>query len=285
MTDFLAITWDVNPVFARIGGLEIMWYGLCWMAALVGGALFFINFCKRERLSQLYADRIFWWGVLATVIGARLGHCFFYEPAYYWAHPLEIFNIRQGGLASHGAAVGLLLGLWGFSKDADGWFFAKVKPLFKLKLTVRPRMKLPYIWAIDRVMLPVTIGGAVVRLGNLINSEIYGRATDLPWGFVFVRAGETVPMHPTQIYEALCYVVTFVVLWFLYYKKDFGRKRPGMLFGVGLIGVFLTRFFIEFIKNPQIAAEQSMVLNIGQMLSIPFVLAGILLVLRTKTKN
>lgn len=262
MMNFLTVTWDVNPVFFKIGSFEIMWYGLCWMVAILAGALFFGNFIRREGLDPKFTDRIFWWGTLATIIGARLGHCFFYEPAYYFAHPLEILNIRQGGMASHGAAVGLLLGLWGFSRQS----------------------KLPYIWSLDRIMIPVTVGGAVVRLGNLINSEIYGRATDLPWGFIFTRTGETAAMHPTQIYEAVCYLATFAILLLLYYKKDMGRRRPGVLFGAGLIGVFLTRFFIEFIKNPQIAAEESMALNIGQILSIPFVVAGILMIVWPYTK-
>lgn len=253
----MMVTWDVNPVFLRLGNFEVMWYGLCWMLAIMGGAMFFVNFVKREKLNPKFADNIFWWGTIATIVGARLGHCFFYEPAYFLAHPIEILNIRQGGLASHGAAVGLLLGLWGFSRSA----------------------KLPYIWSLDRVVIPVTVGGALVRFGNLINSEIYGRVTDLPWGFVFVRAGETLPMHPTQIYEALCYLITFAVLMWMYYKRDLGRKRPGALFGVGLIGIFLTRFIIEFIKNPQVAAEETMAINIGQILSIPFILAGILIII------
>ncbi len=262
MINFLAVTWDVDPVFFRLGSFEVMWYGLCWMLAILGGALFYINFGKREGLSPKLADNIFWWGTIATILGARLGHCFFYEPAYYFSHPMEILNIRQGGMASHGAAVGLLLGLWGFARTN----------------------KLPYIWPLDRIMIPVTIGGAIVRIGNLINSEIYGHATDLSWGFIFTRAGESVPMHPTQIYEALCYLVTFAVLVFLYYKKDMGRKRPGVLFGVGLIGVFLTRFIIEFVKNPQIAAEETMAINIGQILSIPFVIAGVLMIVWPYTK-
>ena len=262
MVNFLAVTWDMSPVLFRIGNFEVMWYGLSWMLAILGGALFFINFVKREGIDPRFADRIFWWGTIATIVGARLGHCFFYEPAYYFTHPAEILNIRQGGMASHGAAIGLLLGLWGFSKQC----------------------KLPYIWSLDRVVIPVTVGGAIVRFGNLINSEIYGRATDLPWGFIFTRTGETVPMHPTQIYEALCYLVTFAILVFLYYKKNMGHKRPGALFGVGLIGIFLTRFLIEFIKNPQIAAEATMAINIGQILSIPFILAGILMVIWPYTK-
>ncbi len=262
MNNFLTVTWDVNPVLLKIGSFEVMWYGLCWVLALGIGMFYFDKFIRREKLNPDLTN-IFWWGAIATVVGARLGHCLFYDPVYYLTHPVELLYFRQGGMASHGAAVGLLLGLWGYAR----------------------RYKLPYIWPLDRVMIPVTVGGAIVRFGNLINSEIYGHATDLPWGFIFVRAGETVPKHPTQIYEALCYLVTFAVLVFLYYKKDMGRQRPGLLFGVGLIGVFLSRFLLEFIKNPQIAAEETMLLNMGQLLSIPFVVAGILIVVWPFTKH
>ena len=255
MMNFLAVTWDVDPVFLRIGGFEIMWYGLCWATALWLGWWFFGRFIARERLDP-DLNNILWWGVVATVVGARLGHCLFYDPVYYLTHPIEFLYFREGGMASHGAAIGILLGLWGYSR----------------------RYKLPMIWSLDRVMIPVTVGGAVVRFGNLINSEIYGHQTDLPWGFIFTRVGETVPKHPTQIYEALCYLATFAVVLHMYYKKDVARTRPGLMFGVGLIGIFLSRFLLEFIKNPQIAAEESMVLNMGQLLSIPFIVAGILMI-------
>ncbi len=261
MINFLAVTWDVDPVFFRIGNFEVMWYGLCWALAIGLGGYYFSHFIKREKLNP-DLNNIFWWGAIVTIVGARLGHCLFYDPVYYLTHPVELLYFRQGGMASHGAALGLLLGLWGFSRH----------------------YKLPFVWPLDRVMIPVTIGGAIVRFGNLINSEIYGHATDLPWGFIFVRAGETVPKHPTQIYEALCYLATFAVLVFLYYRKDMGNKRPGVLFGVGLIGVFLSRFLLEFIKNPQVAAEATMAINIGQILSIPFILAGILMVVWPYTK-
>lgn len=273
MINFLAVRWDVNPVFFKIGSFEVMWYGLAWMLAILIGALFFINFVKREGLNPKLADSIFWWGTLATIIGARLGHCFFYEPMHYLQHPLEILNIRQGGMASHGAAVGLLLGLYFFSR----------------------RNKLPYMWPLDRIMIPVTVGGAIVRLGNLVNSEIYGRPTELPWGFEFVRDADwhkaielggsgAMPVHPTQIYEALCYLATFGVLLLLYYKFNMTYRRPGMVFGVGLIGVFLARFFIEFIKNAQEPWETGMTLNMGQWLSIPFIIAGVLLIVWPYTK-
>jgi prolipoprotein diacylglyceryl transferase len=274
MTNFLAIRWDVNPVMIHIGSFEIMWYGLSWMLAISIGALFFANFVKREGLCPEIADSVFWWGALATIIGARLGHCLFYDPGYYLQHPLEILNIRQGGMASHGAALGMLIGLWCFAR----------------------RNKLPYIWPLDRLAIAGTVGGAIVRMGNLANSEIYGRPTDVPWGFEFVRdrqwsmpleaggSGE-LPVHPTQIYEALCYLLTFVVLVLLYYRWDAARKRPGLMFGVGLLGIFVSRFFIEFIKNPQVAREIGMTLDIGQWLSIPFIIAGVVMVVWPFTKH
>jgi prolipoprotein diacylglyceryl transferase len=238
-----------------------MWYGLCWVAAITIGVRFFSGFIRREKLNP-DLENIFWWGVVATMVGARLGHCLFYDPVHFLTHPWELLYTREGGMASHGAAIGLLIGLWGFSR----------------------RYKLPCIWSLDRVMIPVTLGGAVVRFGNLVNSEIYGHATDLPWGFIFVRAGETAPMHPTQIYEALCYLATFAVLLFLYYKRDMGVRRPGVIFGVGLIGVFLSRFLLEFIKNPQEDFEAAMTLNMGQLLSVPFIVAGILMLVWPYTK-
>ena len=169
-------------------------------------------------------------------------------------------------MASHGAAIGLLIGLWLFSR----------------------RNKLPYIWSLDRIMIPVGIGGAIVRLGNLFNSEIFGQATSLPWGFEFVRSHKWVaefapnPVHPTQIYEALCYLATFGILCWLYYKKDMARRCPGILFGIGLIGTFLTRFFIEFIKTEQEPFELGWTLDMGQWLSIPFILLGICMIWRAR---
>lgn len=262
----LIINWSFDPVFFSLGSLDIRYYGLMWALAILVGAKFFDHFCRREGLPSSVSESIFWYGTLATILGARLGHCLFYEPHHYLARPWAIITeIRDGGLASHGAAVGLLIGLWLFSR----------------------RNKLPYIWSLDRIMIPVAIGGAVVRLGNLFNSEIVGCPTTLPWGFRFLRNYPGLPLdavpvqHPTQIYEALCYLATFVVLCWLYYGRDFGRRRPGMLFGVGLIGIFLTRFFIEFVKEEQEAFEQGMLLDMGQLLSIPFILLGIYMIVRS----
>ncbi len=263
--NLLTVTWDFDPVFFRIFGLDIRYYGVMWMLAILLGALFFDRCCKREGLPPKVADSIFWYGTIATILGARLGHCLFYDTMEYLREPWTIITgFRDGGLASHGAAIGLLIGLWLFSR----------------------KNKLPYIWSLDRIMIPVGIGGALVRMGNLFNSEIFGTATTLPWGFEFVRSNkwlyEYAPaaVHPTQIYEAICYLVTFGVLAWLYYRKDMARRRPGVLFGIGLIGIFLTRFFIEFIKTEQSDFERGMSLYMGQWLSIPFIVLGVYMIWR-----
>lgn len=252
-------------MFFRVFGMDIRYYGLMWMLTILIGALFFDRFCKREGLPSKVSDSIFWYGTIATIVGARLGHCLFYDTMDYLRQPWTIITgFRDGGLASHGAAIGLLIGLWLFSR----------------------KNKLPYIWSLDRIMIPVGIGGALVRLGNLFNSEIFGTSTSLPWGFEFVRSNkwlyEFAPaaVHPTQIYEAICYLVTFALLCWLYFKKDTARRRPGILFGIGLIGVFLTRFFIEFIKTEQVAFEKGMLLDMGQWLSIPFIVLGVYMIWR-----
>lgn len=254
----LVVTWDVNPALFHLGSFEVRYYGVLWAVALGVSAYIFHHIMIREGLSEKTFDSVFWFGVISTVLGARLGHCLFYDPGYYLTHPVEILDIRQGGMASHGAAVGLLIGLWLFSR----------------------KNKLPYIWSLDRISIVVAISGVAVRLGNLMNSEIYGTVTSLPWGFIFVRDGETLPKHPTQIYEALCYLVLFVILLWMYYKKDLARRWPGVMFGFFLIILFGTRFLIEFIKNPQVDFEQNMVLNMGQLLSIPFIVAGVVILWR-----
>lgn len=261
MTLFSAITWNVDPTFFTLFGLDIRYYGVLWAVAFMLGIYYFTKFCKHEGLPDKLVDSMFWCATILAILGARLGHCLFYEPEVYLADPLRILNIREGGMASHGAAIGFLLGLT---------IFAIAN-------------KMPWWWGADRIMIPVAIGGAGVRIGNLMNSEIYGGPTDLPWGFIFQRAGETQPMHPTQIYEALCYILVFLILLWLYFKRDAGRKHPGLMFGVGLIGIFVARFIIEYIKNDQVGFEEGMRsaigMNMGQLLSIPFVVIGIVLVI------
>ncbi len=245
--------WDVDPAAFTLFGREVRYYGILWAAALATGLFIFSRIMKREGMGEKTLDSFFWNIAIWLIVGARLGHCLFYEPMEYLRDPIRILYIWEGGLASHGAALGILFGMWLFSR----------------------KNKLPYIWSFDRIGIVVTIGGAAIRLGNLMNSEIYGTPTDLPWGFIFARDGQTVPMHPTQLYEALAYLVLFGILWYMYFKKDIARRMPGVMSGVFLIGLFLARFLIEFVKNPQESFEESMTLNMGQWLSVPFILLGV----------
>lgn len=259
MVEQLSIVWDFNPVLVNIFGFEIRYYSLMWAAALLVGAWIFGYFCRKEGRSQELADSAFLYIALGTMIGARVGHCLFYEPEYYLLKPWAIVTeIRDGGLASHGATIGIILAIWLCSR----------------------RNRVPVMWMCDRLGVIAPISGALIRFGNLFNSEIIGCETALPWGFKFMRlhrgvAVEQVPAcHPTQLYEALCYIATFALLWFLYNKTG-AAKRRGLMFGVALIGIFVTRFFIEFVKVDQVAFEEGMTLNMGQWLSVPFIIIGI----------
>jgi prolipoprotein diacylglyceryl transferase len=213
-------------------------------------------------------DELLIYVAVGTVLGARLGHCFFYEPDYFLKHPIEILKIWKGGLASHGAAIGILLSLW---------------------LYIR-KHKLSFLWLIDRIVIVVALGGAFIRLGNLFNSEIYGLPTQLAWGFEFVRdklydstTGKllpTVARHPTQLYEALCYLLIFTFL-FVFYRRRHTKVRDGFIFGIFMILLFTARFLIEYVKNDQVAFEAGMKFNMGQLLSLPFILAGVAMVIWT----
>lgn len=246
------IDWNVNPEIFRIGNFAVRWYGLLFASAFFFGYLIMGRFFKREGIPIEVLDKLTIYMAVGTIIGARLGHCFFYEPSYYLSHPVEILMIWKGGLASHGAAIGIIIALYLFSRNT----------------------KKPFLWVIDRIVIVTALGGFFIRTGNLMNSEIYGTETSLPWGFVFIRNGEVVPKHPTQIYEALCYLVIFILLYLVYIRKE-GKVKSGLLFGLFLILVFTARFFIEFIKEDQVGFESGMALNMGQWLSIPFVLTGI----------
>ena len=251
-----AITWNVDPIFISIGGFEIAYYGILWASAFALGWFIFDKVVKREGLDPELTSSAFTYTIIATILGARLGHCLFYDPVHYLSNPVEMLYFRDGGMASHGASIGLLIGIWLYSR----------------------KWKTPYIWMLDRIGLVVTTGGALIRLGNLINSEIYGTETTLPWGFIFELKGETTAMHPTQIYEAIAYLVLFAILAHLYWRTKLSDKR-GMLFGIFLIGLFGARFILEYFKQVQVDFEQDMILNMGQILSIPFVVAGVILVI------
>lgn len=260
MLDF--ITWNVNPT-ALSWPVDIRWYGLMFAIGFWIGFNIVARMFKREGAPESWLGILLIWVAAGTVIGARLGHVFFYEWDYYSQHPLKILATWEGGLASHGGAIGVIIAVILFSV-----FTTKRNPL----------------WTFDRLVVAIALVGGLIRIGNLMNSEIFGHATNLPWGFMFVRSREWhmlyegQAVHPTQIYEALCYFGLFALLMWMYWKKNCG-ERPGLIFGTFLIGIFLPRFCIEFIKNPQVAFEQDMVLNMGQLLSIPFVLLGTALVI------
>ena len=257
------ITWDISPIIFDLGILQIRWYGLFFALAFYLGYLILEKqVFKREGLPIGLLDQLATFVVIGTVIGARLGHVFFYEPASYLKDPISILKIWEGGLASHGAAIGILLALW---------------------LFVRKSGK-SYLWTLDRVVIVVALGGFFIRMGNIMNSEIYGHFTSLPWGFIFLRDGETEPRHPTQIYEALTYLLLFFGL-LLYYRKNYKIMKEGTIFGVFMIILFGVRFLIEFVKEPQVTFEQTMALNMGQLLSIPFILAGVLLLFYVNRKK
>jgi len=267
------IVWSVNPeIFSipsdiwLVGGLEIRWYGLLFALSFIAGYYIMQKIFRNEGIGDKVLDELTTYMIIFTILGARIGHCLFYEPEYYLSNPIEILKIWEGGLASHGAAVGILLGLYIFSR----------------------KIKKPYIWIMDRIVIVVALAGFLIRTGNLMNSEIFGDITTFPWGFYFVKyfdaAYTTDPRHPTQIYEGLSYLLLFIFLYRYYWKND-GHPKPGMVFGYFLTILFSVRFLIEFIKVPQVGFEEQMTLNMGQWLSIPFILIGILLLYWSNKKN
>lgn len=266
MMTFLSITWAPSPDIFSIGPIHVRYYSVLFVSGFIVGYYIFARFFKREGLPADILDTLLYTLLGATLVGARLGHCLFYEPDYYLANPIKILKVWEGGLASHGGAVAILIAIWFFVKR-----YGK-------------RYNFDYLWLFDRIGIATALAGALIRLGNLMNSEIYGNPTDLPWGFIFTLRGETIPKHPTQLYEALSYLALFVVLMLLY-KTKLPKLKRGTLFGIFLTGVFAARFFIEFVKEPQVAFEQGMALNMGQILSIPFVLAGLSLIVYSLYKG
>ena len=251
------ITWDANPTIIS-WPVTIRWYGLMFAIGFWIGFNIVARMFRHEGAPERWLGTLLLYVGVGTVVGARLGHVFFYAWDYYSQHPVEILYTWEGGLASHGGAIGVILAVILFSI-----FVSKRSPM----------------WTFDRLVIAIALVGGLIRFGNLMNSEIYGHYTDMPWGFIFVRNGETLPAHPTQIYEALCYFALFGLLMWMYWRKN-AQERPGLIFGTFLVGIFMPRFLIEYVKNVQEPWEADMVLNMGQLLSIPFVLLGIFLIVR-----
>lgn len=260
------ITWDVEPEIFNVGGFSLRYYGLLFVLAFIFGYKIEEKIFRAEGLSMEWLDKLWIYVAVATVVGARLGHCLFYDWAYFSHHPLEMilpFRFEPEfkftgfqGLASHGAAIGIITGLWYYSKKVS---------------------KKSIFWILDRAVIPIALAGVFIRLGNLMNSEIVGEVTTRPWGFRFVNASglenPLSPRHPAQLYEALCYLLSFGVLMYLYWRTN-AKERQGFIFGMFLVLIFTARFLIEFVKENQVEFEETMTLNMGQWLSIPFVAVG-----------
>lgn len=284
--DFIlnVIHWSGAENLFSIGSFGIRYYSLCWLLAFVVSYILMLQIFKRESAylstfklgaPQDVLDKLTIYIFLGTILGARIGHCLFYEFDYYSQNPLEIilpFSKRSGsweftgfaGLASHGGAIGILTALYLFAR----------------------KTKINFVWLADRLLLVVPVAATFIRIGNFMNSEIIGKPTEseLPWAVVFVNAGlrpeslNLLPRHPAQLYEALGYLILFVILWITYQKNQ--NPKKGLLFGIGLFGLFIIRFVLEFFKENQEAFEDSMFINMGQLLSIPFILIGLYLIFR-----
>ena len=264
---FCSVTWSADPVIFDIGFFSLRWYALMFIIGFYIGSKLMEVYYKHDGVNPEKVYTLFLYCFIGTIIGARLGHCLFYDPGYYLANPIEMLKTWKGGLASHGGTLGVFLAVLVYAR----------------------RDHRSALWVLDRLGIAVAPVAALIRVGNLFNHEIYGHVTSMPWGFRFIenvgawsRGAEPVytePCHPTQIYEALCYLAVFAVNAYLYYKTD-ARNRRGLLLGVFFTGVFGSRFLIEYVKNEQVPFEKGMILDMGQILSIPFIVGGIWLIVR-----
>jgi phosphatidylglycerol---prolipoprotein diacylglyceryl transferase len=253
----MLIHWNYGPEIFSLGPLHLRWYGLMFLTGFSIGFQLMKKVCVWENKDVEKLDQLLFYIFLGTLIGARLGHCLFYDFTYYSEHPLEIFAVWQGGLASHGGGTGVIIALYLFSRK---------NPEFSLW------------WLLDRIAVFTVMTGGFIRIGNLMNSEILGKPTDGSWGVVFERV-DLIPRHPAMIYESICYFLIFAVTYKVYLKfKE--KTPPGLLFGLVISMIMSCRFAIEFFKEPQSAFEKDMFINMGQILSLPFIALGIYLVVR-----
>ncbi len=249
------ITWDINPILVSLGPLKVHWYGLLFALGFIIGFQIMQWIFQREHKNIEDLDKLLWFLLIGVIVGARLAHVIFYDPSYYFANPIKILTIWEGGLASHGGAIGAMIGLYLFKRNKE----------------------YSYLWLLDRLAIPTALLATFIRTGNLFNSEIVGIPTTVPWAVIFQRV-DALPRHPAQVYEALCYLFIFIILFWLY-KTTKIKDKAGMLFGILLSFVFIARLLIEFVKSKQEAYNSELWLNTGQILSIPFILIGLLLII------
>jgi len=252
--------WDINPILLSFGPFHIYWYGLLFATAILSGLEFMRRVYKLEGKDESTIEPLFLYAVIGIVVGARLGHCFFYDPDYYLAHPMKIFAVWEGGLASHGGGLGVLIALYLGCK----------------------KYKVKFMWLIDRLVIPTALFGFFVRMGNFMNSEILGKPTDVPWAIVFKRV-DSLPRHPAQLYEAFSYLLIFFLLTYLY-KKYQKNLKEGFIFGLFLVLIFSVRFVVEFYKVRQADYSLDIGLTTGQLLSVPFLLLGVAFIIWSRKK-
>jgi prolipoprotein diacylglyceryl transferase len=257
------IHWNPDPEIINVFGFSIRYYGLLFVTGLILCIYILGWIYKRENIPSENLEKLTIYGMIGIIAGARLGHCLFYEPSYYLSHPLEMilpitFPSSGGvkftgyqGLASHGGVLGLLIALYFYSR----------------------KTKHSMIDTIDLIAVVSGLSFGFIRLGNFMNSEIIGMPTTKPWGVIFERV-DNIPRHPAQLYEAISYFIIFAAMMILY-KKRRDRLQNGFFFGLGSVLFFTSRFLIEFVKEDQVGFEEGMTLNMGQILSIPFILIGI----------
>ena len=256
------IVWSMDPELVRFGPVAIRYYSLGFLLAFGLGFHIVRWMFRTERKPEEDLSTLLNYTVVGTIVGARLGHCLFYDPAFYLSHPLEIVKVWHGGLASHGAVVGIVVAHYLYTRKRPGQ---------------------PLLWLLDRIAVPTALAGFFIRLGNLCNSEIVGTPSDLPWAIVFTRI-DAVPRHPAQLYESLVYGLFFVVLLRVYAGRK-ARTPSGLLLGLFMVLVFVFRFFIEFVKMRQAAYGHDLALSVGQWLSIPVVLLGVVLLIRSRRSS
>jgi phosphatidylglycerol:prolipoprotein diacylglycerol transferase len=254
-------TWDANPVLIEFFGLKIHWYGALFATAILAGLQVMKWIFQREKINLELLDSGLMYCVFGIIVGARLGHCFFYDPTFYFSNPLKILAIWEGGLASHGGGLGVIIALYFFKR----------------------KYKIEYLWLLDRLAISTALFGFFVRFANFMNSEIIGIQTDVPWAVIFSRV-DLLPRHPAQLYESLSYLSIFIALILLYRFSDI-KKHSGALFGGFLCLIFTARFGIEFVKVKQAVYTGDVWINTGQALSIPFFVVGIALLLQAWKKS
>ncbi|MEZ4743871.1 MAG: prolipoprotein diacylglyceryl transferase [Bdellovibrionota bacterium] len=257
--------WDVEPEIIKFGPLAIRWYSLSFMIGFLIAYQYMLRIFARNNWGKDTPDivsSLFTHAFLGTLLGARLGHCFFYEPLEYLTHPWRVFMVWEGGLASHGGFIGVALSLFIFTRKHGG---------------------LSFFWLADRVAAPAMLTGALIRIGNFFNSEIIGKPADVPWAIVFKRV-DMIPRHPSMLYESAAY---FLISFLAFFAVEKYRKKwqEGSFLGLVLALGMSARFFIEFFKENQVRFEQDLVLNMGQMLSIPFIMMGLYLLTGRQTRN